>query len=318
MQEHIIQCLKKSKGAYLSGEEISRSANISRAAIWKYMQELRKDGYEIEAVPHLGYQLVSVPDKLLAHEIQFELKTKTFGCKVYYHESLNSTMDEAFKLGMEGAPEGAVVCAEAQTKGRGRLGRSWSSPKYKGIYLSIILRPKLSPGELAKLTLLSAVAVAQAVEKVSGVEARIKWPNDILVKNKKLAGILTELRAEVDQMKFVVLGLGLNVNNTSAQLVDGATSLKQETGKTFSRVEVVQEILRAFEHWYHRLEKKGFDEIMQVWKERSHTLGQWVRITDPAGAVEGVAFDLDTDGGLLIRKDSGIVVKKMAGDVHLR
>jgi BirA family transcriptional regulator, biotin operon repressor / biotin---[acetyl-CoA-carboxylase] ligase len=318
MQEHIIQCLKKSKGGYLSGEEISRSANISRAAIWKYMQELRKDGYEIEAVPHLGYQLVSVPDKLLAHEIQFELKTKTFGCKVFYHESLSSTMDEAFKLGMEGAPEGTVVCAEAQTKGRGRLGRSWSSPKYKGIYLSIILRPKLSPSELAKLTLLSAVAVAQAVEKVSGVEARIKWPNDILVKNKKLAGILTELRAEVDQMKFVVLGLGLNVNNLSAQLVDGATSLKQEAGKTFSRVEVVQEILRAFEHWYHRLEKKGFDEIMQVWKERSHTLGKWVRITDPAGAVEGVAFDLDSDGGLLIRKDSGIVVKKMAGDVHLR
>ncbi len=318
MQEHIIQCLKKSRGTYVSGEEISRSANISRAAIWKYMQELRRDGYEIEAVPHLGYQLVSVPDKLLAHEIQFDLKTKILGSKVFYHDTLTSTMDEAFKLGMEGMPEGTVVCAESQTKGRGRLGRSWSSPKYKGIYFSIILRPKLAPAELAKLTLLTAVAVAEAVAKVSGVDARIKWPNDLLVKNKKLAGILTELRAEVDQMKFVVVGIGLNVNNTAAQLVDGATSLKQEAGKGFSRIEVLQEILRSFEKWYSRLEKKGFDEVIPAWKERSHTLGKWVRITDPAGAVEGVAFDLDHDGGLLIRQDSGVIVKKMAGDVHLR
>lgn len=314
MQEQIISFLKKSKG-YLSGEEISRSVNISRAGIWKYMQELRKEGYEIEAVPHLGYQLVSIPDKLLAHEIQFDLKTKIFGCRVVYHETLSSTMDEAFKLGMEGAPEGTVVCAETQTKGRGRLGRNWASPKHKGIYLSIILRPKLSPTELAKLTLLSAVAVAEAVEKVSQVPTHIKWPNDLLVKNKKLAGILTELRAEVDQMKFVIVGIGLNVNNAATQLVDGATSLKQEAGRTFSRIEVVQEILRAFERRYSHLDKKGFDDVIAVWKERSHTLGKRVKITDPAGVVEGVALDLDHDGGLLIRQDSGVVIKKMAGDV---
>lgn len=314
MQEQIINFLKRSKG-YLSGEEISRSMNISRAGIWKYMQELRKDGYEIEAVPHLGYQLVSVPDKLLAHEIQFDLKTKIFGCRVVYHETLSSTMDEAFKLGMEGAPEGTVVCAETQTKGRGRLGREWASPKHKGVYLSIILRPKLPPTELAKLTLLSAVAVAEAVEKVSGVKAHIKWPNDLLVKNKKLAGILTELRAEVDQMKFVVIGIGLNVNNTATQLVDGATSLRQEAGKVFSRVEVVQEILRSFERRYAHLDEQGFEDVMGAWKERSHTLGKRVKITDPAGIVEGVALDLDHDGGLLIRQDSGVIIKKMAGDV---
>ena len=314
MQEQIINFLKRSKG-YLSGEEISRSVDISRAGIWKYMQELRKEGYEIEAVPHLGYQLVSIPDKLLAHEIQFDLKTKIFGGRVAYHETLTSTMDEAFKLGMEGAPEGTVVCAEAQTKGRGRLGRQWSSPKHKGIYCSIILRPKLSPSELAKLTLLSAVVVAEAVEKVSGVAAHIKWPNDLLVKNKKLAGILTELRAEVDQMKFVVVGIGLNVNNTSAQLMDGATSLKQEAGRAFSRVEIIQEILRVFERRYVRLNEKGFEDVIAAWKERSHTLGKRVKVTDPAGIIEGVAMDLDHDGGLLIRQDSGVVVKKLAGDV---
>ena len=314
MQEQIINFLKHSK-SYLSGEEISRSLDISRAAIWKYMQELRKEGYEIEAVPHLGYKLVAIPDKLLAHEVQSELKTKIFGCKIFYYESLSSTMDEAFRLGMEGAPEGAVVCAEMQTKGRGRLGRSWVSPKYKGIYCSMILRPKLSPSDLSKLTLLTAVAVAEAVEKIADVQPLIKWPNDLLVKNKKLAGILTELRAEVDQMKFVVIGIGLNINNLSAQLVDGATSLRNETGQNFSRVEVLQEILRVFERWYCRCDKGDFEEVLRVWKERSLTLGKRVRITDPASVTEGVAVDLDHDGGLLIRQDSGVVVKKFAGDV---
>lgn len=314
MQEQIIHFLKRAKG-HLSGEEISRSLDISRAAIWKYVQELRKEGYEIEAVPHLGYKLITIPDKLLAHEVQADLKTKMIGCKFYYYESLSSTMDEAFKLGMEGAPEGTVVCTEMQTKGRGRLGRSWFSPKYKGIYCSIILRPKLSPSDLAKLTLLSAVAVAEAVEKAANVQAVIKWPNDLLIKNKKLAGILTELRAEVDQMKFVIIGIGLNVNNTAAQLVDGATSLKHEAGQTFSRIEILQEMLRAFERWYLRSHKNNFEEVLAAWKDRAYTLGKRVRVSDPASVIEGIAVDLDEDGGLLIRQDSGVVVKKMAGDV---
>ena len=224
-------------------------------------------------------------------------------------------MDEAFRLGMEGAPQGTIVCAEMQTKGRGRLGRSWISPKYKGIYCSIILRPKLSPSDLSKLTLLTAVAVAEAVEKMANIQPMIKWPNDILVKNKKLAGILTELRAEVDQMKFVVIGIGLNVNNLGVQLVDGATSLKNETGRNFSRVEVLQEILRVFERWYCRCDKGDFEKIFRAWRDRSSTLGNRVRVIDPASIVEGVAIDLDHDGGLLIRLDSGVVVKKMAGDV---
>ena len=144
MLDKIILFLKNSPG-YISGEEISRSLHLSRAAVWKYIQELRKAGYEIVAVPHLGYKLVSSPDKLLAHEVQFQLNTKTFGRSVVHFETLNSTMDEAFRLGMEGKPEGTIVIAETQTKGRGRLGRGWVSPKGKGIYLSLILRPKVPP-----------------------------------------------------------------------------------------------------------------------------------------------------------------------------
>lgn len=314
MQEHIIHFLKNSPN-HFSGEDISRSLNISRAAIWKYIQEMRKDGYEIEAVPHLGYKLISSPDKLLAHEVLFRLNTKVMGSKYFYFDSLSSTMDEAFRLGMEGVPEGSVICTETQTKGRGRLGRNWISVKQKGIYVSIILRPKLSPTDFSKLTLLSAVAVAEAVETATVIRAAIKWPNDLLIKNKKICGILTELRAEVDQMKFVVLGIGLNVNHTSSQLVDGATSLRVESEQIFSRVAVLQEILRSLDRWYLKSLKEGFDGVLTVWKERSHTLGKRIRVTDPASVTEGVAIDLDSDGGLLVRHDSGVVVKKMAGDV---
>ena len=314
MQDKIISFLKSANN-YVSGEEISRSLNMSRAAVWKHIEELRHHGYEIVAVPHLGYQLINVPDKLLAHEIQFHLDTKIFGGRVIHHDTVGSTMDEAFRLGMEGAPEGTVVCAEEQTKGRGRLGRSWISLKGKGIYLSIILRPKFSPTDVAKITLLCAVAVAEAVYKVSGVKASIKWPNDLLVENKKLAGILTELRAEVDRVQFIVVGIGVNVNNTSHQLIAGATSIKNETKEPCLRVALTREILRSLEQWYQRLHKEGFGPILKRWKECSVTLKKRVRVSDPGGTVEGLAIDLDSDGGLLIRQDSGVVVKKMAGDV---
>ena len=208
MQERIIQFLKMSDG-YISGEEISQRLKMSRAAIWKYMQELRAQGYEIAAVPHLGYQLVTCPDKLLALEIQAGLNTKVIGKKIIVMDAVTSTMDEAFRLGMENCPEGTVVCAESQSKGRGRLGRTWSSPKARGLYFSVVLRPQLPLNQLAQLTLMSAVALAEAIESISELKPLIKWPNDLLLEDRKLAGILTELRAESDQVKFVVVGSAL-------------------------------------------------------------------------------------------------------------
>ena len=314
MQDRIIQFLKQNEN-YLSGEEISRSLNISRAAIWKHMQELKRNGYDIAAVPHLGYRLVASPDKLFPGEIQFELGTKILGKNIVYEDTVPSTMDVAFQLGMKGAAEGTVVCAESQTRGRGRLGRTWASPKGKGIYFSILLRPKLPLLEVAKLTLLCGVAVSDAIKKVTGLEVNIKWPNDILVENKKLAGILTELNAEMDRVKFVVVGIGLNVNTPGSHLPEGATSLKNETKQTFSRVIVFQEILREIEKWYLETHREGFSSLLQRWKELSVTLGKWVKVTDPSGKYEGEAVNIDEDGGLLIRQDSGVVVKKMAGDV---
>ncbi len=310
----IIQSLKEAQG-YVSGEEISRRCGMSRAAIWKYMQELRQDGFDVVAVPHLGYKLVAAPDKLLPCEIQHGLKTQYLGKKIIYEDTVTSTMDLAFRLGMGGAAEGTLVCAEGQTKGKGRLGRQWNSPKGKGIYMSIVLRPSLPPTEVAQLTLLTAVAVCEAIRRVSGVAARIKWPNDILIENRKLAGILTELSAETDRVRFVVIGIGINVNTSLSFLPAQAASLKEETQKKISRVELLQEILQELEDWYERLKKEGFAPVVKRWKELSSTLGKRVRLVDPSGVVEGEAVDLDKTGGLMIRNDAGLIISKISGDV---
>jgi len=316
MQERIIQFLKESDG-YISGEEISQRLKMSRAAIWKHMQELRSQGYEIAAVPHLGYQLVTCPDKLLAFEIQAGLDTKVIGKKVIVMDTVTSTMDEAFRLGMENCPEGTVVCAEAQSKGRGRLGRAWISPKGKGLYFSFVLRPHLPLNQLAQLTLMSAVALCEAIEGSSELKPLIKWPNDILLEGRKLAGILTELRAESDQVNFVVVGIGLNINTSVHQLVTGAGSLKIAAGHSFNRALVFQAILRSLEKWYLKLLHHEFAQVMEEWKKRECTLNKRLKITAPNGTIEGEAIDLDEDGALLIRKDNGLVIKKSAGDVIL-
>ncbi len=313
MQQKIIQFLKQTDG-YVSGEEMSQQLNMSRAAIWKHMQDLRSQGYEIMAVPHLGYQLVSNPDVLSSHEIKSGLKTKLLGQKVFSFETLPSTMDEAFRLGMQGADEGTLICAESQTKGRGRLGRAWASPKGKGIYCSIILRPKLSPSQMSQLTLMTAVAVAEAVKKVAGVQPTIKWPNDLMIGTKKLSGILTELRAEIDALTFVVVGLGINVNSTASQLLETATSLKMETYAMVNRVDLLQEILISMEKWYGKVLKGRFEEVLEYCRTNSATLKKQVSITDAKGTLEGKAVDIDTDGGLLIRLSNGKIVKKISGD----
>jgi len=314
MQQHIIHFLKTNEN-FLSGEEISRSLNISRAGIWKHIEDLRRQGYDIEAVPHLGYRLRSCPDKLLPGEIAYNLGTKIIGQQVIYHDKVQSTMDEAFQLGIDGAREGTVVCAETQLKGRGRMGRNWVSPKGKGVYMSVLLRPPLSPADVARLTLLAAVAVCEAVQKITRITVAIKWPNDLLVNNKKLAGMLTELSAEIDRIKFVVIGIGLNVNTPASQLPAGATSLRQQTGQTYDRVMVVQEILRSLEKWYATLKTDGFGPVTERWEELSATLGRHVSVSDADRTIEGEAIGLAEDGGLLIRNETGLLIKKVTGDV---
>ncbi|MDD5464824.1 MAG: biotin--[acetyl-CoA-carboxylase] ligase [Candidatus Omnitrophica bacterium] len=318
MREKILDYLNK-KHDYLSGDEISRNLGISRQGLWKHIQELKDSGYEIVAVPHLGYRLESSPDRLFPFEISRNLHTKFIGKKIHYFDYLASTMNLAMQLGMQGAGDGALVLAESQTKGRGRLGRSWFSPKYKGIYLSLILRPKLAPAVSPILTLLSAVSICEAVKNVAGLDAQIKWPNDVFIHNKKFAGILTEMNAEVDKVNFVVIGIGLNVNNDKKSLITQATSLKEQLGHPVSRLMLLQELLRRIENNYFLLEDKGSKVIIDKWRNFSSTLGRHVKVYCQDKHIEGCAVDIDHDGALLVRKASGIIQKISSGDVmHCR
>ncbi|MFH0739343.1 MAG: biotin--[acetyl-CoA-carboxylase] ligase [Candidatus Omnitrophota bacterium] len=318
MQDKILDLLKRSQG-YLSGEEISNRLKISRQTLWKYIQDLRDAGYDIVAVPHLGYQLVSCPDRLFPCEITHNLNTKFIGKRISYFDTVSSTMDIAVEMGMRGCVEGAIVIAEGQSRGRGRFNREWFSPKYKGIYLSLILRPRIAPNAAPILTLLAAVSICEAIKEVTGIDARIKWPNDILIHNKKLAGILTEISAETDITHFVVIGLGLNVNNDKKSLIAGATSLAEQKKEKISRTELLQEILRRIEGNYLELQENSAGAILDKWRKSNLTLGRRVRVVSNKNTREGQALDIDTDGALLIRNDSGLIEKVMAGDiVHCR
>ncbi|MDD5116275.1 MAG: biotin--[acetyl-CoA-carboxylase] ligase [Candidatus Omnitrophica bacterium] len=318
MKEKILEHLKKGH-EYISGDEIASRLGISRQGLWKHIQELKDSGYDIVAVPHLGYRLESSPDRLSGMEVSHGLNTKFIARKIHYFDYLSSTMDFAMQLGMDSAPCGTVVIAESQTKGRGRLGRSWFSPKYKGIYFSLILRPEIAPSASPILTLLNAVSICESVKNICGLDARIKWPNDVFVNGRKIAGILTEINAEMDKINFVVIGIGLNVNNDKRSLVAQATSLKEQLGHSLSRVALFQELLRRIEDNYILMGKEGSGPIIEKWRNFNLTLGGRIKVHFQDRYIEGQAIGIDSDGSLLIRKDAGLVQKIFSGDIlHLR
>jgi len=319
MQEKIIDLLKRKHG-YISGDQISQRLGISRQALWKHIQQLKDTGYDIIAVPHLGYKLISSPDRLFSFEVSHGLNTKFIARKIYYFEDLSSTMDNALQLGLSNAPEGTLVLAEGQAKGRGRLGRNWFSPRYKGIYLSLILRPKIPPELNPLITLMAAVSICEAIREFLGLSVQIKWPNDIFIQNKKLGGILTELNAEMDITRFVVIGIGLNVNNEKKALPALATSLKEQYAhQEVDRIGLLKEILRQIESNYLLLQHQGSGPIIEKWRQHNITLGRRVKIEFQDKHLEGEAVDIDTDGGLLVRTDSGLTQKITGGNlIHCR
>ena len=226
--EKILRVLRKSPDEHVSSEELCVLTKISRSAVWKHVEALRAEGYEIEASPHLGYRLIAIPDALIPAEVMWELGTKTIGKAVLSYKKVDSTNDVAYNLAENGIAEGTVVLAEEQAKGKGRHGRKWVSPPKSGIYMSCVLRPEIAPNEIPVITLMAAVAVAKAVRKTTGLQAMIKWPNDILVSGRKICGILTEMKAEQDSVDFIILGIGLNVNASARSLPEGGTSVKEE------------------------------------------------------------------------------------------
>jgi BirA family biotin operon repressor/biotin-[acetyl-CoA-carboxylase] ligase len=317
MQDKILAALKKRSNEYTSGEELSKKLKVSRTAVWKHIENLRNDGYQIEAHPHLGYRFVSAPDKLLADELNHELYCRIFGKKIFSYASLDSTNVTAYGLAEEGSPEGTIVVAEQQKKGKGRLGRSWISPAGTGVYLSAVLKPEIQPKEASKITLIAAVSVAGALSGISGLKCMIRWPNDIIVDSKKICGILTEMKAEQDKTAFVILGIGINVNTPASSLPKEASSLKVLTGKEYSRVEAAKAVLRELDVNYLRFLKKGFAPFLKEWSLYSAITGRRVKLTCHNRILEGTAQDIDENGALVIRLDNGLSESVLAGDVTL-
>ncbi|MBN1354520.1 MAG: biotin--[acetyl-CoA-carboxylase] ligase [Candidatus Omnitrophica bacterium] len=318
--DKILELFKKEKDSYLSGEEISHLLGISRQALWKHIEKLRDAGYVIEAVPHLGYKLRHVPDKMFVSEIKWNLNTKILGRDIRYYETVGSTNNVAYELAAEGAREGTLVIANEQTKGKGRLGRSWVSPEEGGVYLSLILRPDILPNEVPKITLVAAVSAVKAIRQFTGLEALVKWPNDILISDRKAGGILTELKGELDKVNFVVLGMGINVNTPRELLPKSATSIKAESKSSaeLSRVELVKIFLKTLEDEYAGFSKNGFPPVREALKSYSCTLGRQVSVTK-SGKERfcGKAVDIDKNGGLVVELADGQEETFLSGDVTL-
>jgi len=306
----------------VSGAQLAEQLEISRAAIWSRIEELRQVGYEIEAGPHFGYRLVSSPDALHADDLLARLgKTKVIGRDIRVFEETTSTNDVIEKLARDGVKEGAVVFAESQTKGRGRLGRKWISPTHKGLWFSILLRPNLRPQETTQLTVASATALRRAIQSETGLKPEIKWPNDILIGGKKVAGILTELSAETDKVRHVILGIGIDVNQDAdefpAELKKIATSLKIETGEMISRAELATEILRELDADYARICSGKFAAVADEWEGHCTTIGKDVTVQIGGRKLRGCAESLDDDGALLLRTEHGRLERVTGGDVTL-
>lgn len=304
------------------GADLAEQLRISRAAIWAHIEELRQLGYDIEAGPHLGYRLVSVPDVLHADDLLARLyKTKVIGRDIRVFEQTTSTNDVVEKLARDGVKEGVVVFAETQTRGRGRLGRKWVSPACQGLWFSILLRPDLRPGEATQLTVASAAALRRTIQSETGLNPEIKWPNDVLVRGKKVAGVLTELGAELDRVKHVILGIGVDVNLDAdtfpAELRRQATSLKIEAGRAISRADLATAILQELDNDYGRVCAGHFAAIADEWEAHCQTIGRDVTIQVGSRRVRGRAESLSENGELLLRTEHGHLERVSGGDVTL-
>jgi BirA family biotin operon repressor/biotin-[acetyl-CoA-carboxylase] ligase len=306
----------------ISGAQLAEQLAISRAAVWSRIEELRAVGYDIEAGPHFGYRLINSPDALHADDLLARLgKTKIIGRDLRVFEETTSTNDVIEKLARDGVKEGVVVFAESQTRGRGRLGRKWISPGHKGLWFSILLRPNLRPQETTQLTVASATALRRAIAAKTSLRPEIKWPNDLLIDGKKVAGILTELSAEVDRVKHITLGIGIDVNLDAAEfppeLRKIATSLKIEAGEIISRAELATAILRELDREYTLICAGKFSAIADEWEAHCTTIGKNVTVHIGSRKICGRAESLDDDGALLVRTEHGHLERITGGDVVL-
>ncbi|WP_164668781.1 biotin--[acetyl-CoA-carboxylase] ligase [Virgibacillus doumboii] len=319
-RNRLIELLETSNDQFVSGQSLSEKLNISRSAIWKHMKELEKDGYQIEGVSRKGYRIVNSPDKVSVNTIQWGLKTDWLGKKVIHKSSTTSTQQIAHQAANEGAEHGTVIIADEQTKGKGRMERQWYSTKNKGIWMSIILRPNLPPVMASQLTLLSATVLADAITEHTDLNPRIKWPNDILISHRKTAGILTELQAEQDQITYVVIGIGINVNHAAGDfqkdINNKATSLCLESGVRWKIRDLIQHILLTYEKRYDSFMKNGFPEVKHKWENYGYRIGEQIKIRTLHKEWEAKFLGIAEDGALLTETSEDGIKKLYSGEIE--
>ena len=318
-EELVLSFLAEAADEFVSGEAISDKLGLTRTAVWKHVESLRARGYRIDAVPARGYRLAGIPDRLGPLELHPLLGTHDLGQVLHCFDEVTSTNDVARELAEEEAAHGEVVVAERQTAGRGRRGRQWVSPPGRNLHLSAVLRPELPPQRAPEITLVASVALCEAVRQ-AGVEAGIKWPNDLLASGRKLAGILTEMASEPDRVSWVVVGMGVNLNarpeDFPPELRQEATSVAIERGQPAPRALFAAALLKSLEEWLDRHADGGFAPVREAWRARSVTLGREVRVSTEGREVAGVAEDLDETGALLVRSGKRLE-RVLAGDVTL-
>lgn len=324
LSNELLSILQKASGNYVSGEYLSQCLGITRAAVWKRMAALKKEGFVIEATTRKGYRLSEIHQPYGRLSIQQGLATRSLGRELIFLETVDSTNNYLKQLASEGAPEGTVVIADEQRAGRGRLGRSFLSSPGKGIWMSVLLRPELHPSEVHSLTLAASVAVARVLEPLNIPGYGIKWPNDIIIGNKKVCGILTELSAEMDRVAWVIVGIGLNVNHRADDFPDElkeiATSLylSQEKQEILERNSLAANMINQLEEVYTGYLEKGSSWIVDQWKGYSLTLGKRVRLISSMGEMVGYAEDLLPDGRLVLVGEDGLRHEVLSGEISLR
>lgn len=319
MKDKILEMLKNTD-SYISGEEMSRKLGISRAAIWKHINGLKKDGYNIDSQNNLGYKIINSPDTLNSYELKTLLNTALIGKNIIHFDTTDSTNIQAKKIANETNTNGTILVAEEQTLGRGRLGRQWISPKHKGIWMSVILTPEILPSEAHKISIIAAAAVQISLTNL-GISSLIKWPNDILINNKKVCGILTEMSAELNKINYVVVGIGINVNSDQddfpEELKNIATSIKIELKKTINRKELFADIIDNFEKLYlDFIENKSIEKSISIVRDFSILKNQIVVINNIKDSIKAKVLDIDDEGYLIVEHNNEII-RVFSGEVSL-
>jgi BirA family biotin operon repressor/biotin-[acetyl-CoA-carboxylase] ligase len=321
VKNELLKRLFEAEGEPVSGQEIADQFGLSRTAIWKYVKEIEKEGYEIGTIRKKGYYLINSPDRVNEANVQKHLNTKSFGQRIHYFDTCKSTQFIAHDEEQNGALNGTVVISEEQTAGRGRMARPWDSTAGKGIWMSVITRPTLTPQQAPQMTLVAAVAVTRAIQEMTGIEPDIKWPNDILINGKKVTGILTELQADPDQVKAVILGIGMNVNQDKLdfpeELQDIATSLKIVSGKSVDRAQLIAKTLGFLEIYTELYVKHGFGPIKLLWEGYSNTTGKQVRAVMLNETIVGTALGISDEGVLELKLSDGTIRGIYSADIEI-